>query len=68
MLAFALQFQKAGGQLLMWTMIKNLLTFRAAQGTSRMVARTLGFGRLATIAGLVGGVVALRKHRATGRA
>jgi hypothetical protein len=48
----------------MWTFIRKFLTFRAAQGTTRSMARMMGLGRVAAVAGLVGGIMALRRHRA----
>ena len=47
----------------MWSFIKQLLVFRIAQKSSRGVARTIGFGKLGMIIGLIGGWRALKKHR-----
>lgn len=47
----------------MWTFIKRLVTFRAAQGTTRSMARMVGLGRVAALAGIVGRVMTLRRER-----
>ena len=48
----------------MWNFIKSLVTFRTAQGTTRSMARMLGLGRVAAVAGIVGGIMAVRRSRA----
>ncbi len=47
----------------MWKFIKQLLVFRLGQKSARGIARTIGFGKLGTIIGLVGGYRALTRHR-----
>jgi hypothetical protein len=47
----------------MMNMLKRLLAFRLGQTSARGVARMLGFGRLAVVAGLIGGWRAYRRHR-----
>lgn len=47
----------------MLTMIKRLVAFRIAQTSARGAARLLGFGRLAAIAVLIGGLRTLKRHR-----
>jgi hypothetical protein len=42
--------------------LKKLLMFRVGQKTTRGVARSIGFGKIATIAGLVGGYKYMRRH------
>lgn len=42
--------------------IKKLIAFRLGQTSARGAARMLGFGRLAMVAGLIGGWRAMRKH------
>lgn len=42
--------------------LKNLLMFRVGQKTTRGVARSIGLGKLATVAGLVGGYKYMRRH------
>ena len=42
--------------------LKKLLMFRVGQKTTRGVARSIGFGKLATIAGLIGGYKYMRRH------
>jgi len=42
--------------------LKKLLMFRVGQKTTRGVARSIGFGKIATIAGLIGGYKYMRKH------
>jgi hypothetical protein len=51
----------------MLNLIKQFLTFRFAQTSTRGAARLLGFGKLAAIAGLVSGARALWKYRQTHR-
>lgn len=46
----------------MLRMIKRMIAFRIGQKSSKGVARMLGFGRLATVLGLIGGYRALRRH------
>ena len=46
----------------MLNFLKRLLVFRIGQTTARGTARMLGFGRLAMIAGIIGGVRAWRRH------
>ena len=48
----------------MWNFIKQLLVFRIGQKASRGAARMIGFRKLGTIVGLIGGWRALKKHRA----
>lgn len=47
----------------MLNFIKRLIAFRVGQSSARGAARLLGFGRLAMIAGLIGGVRAAKRHR-----
>ena len=47
----------------MMSFLKKLLAFRLGQTSARGAARMLGFGRLAMIAGLIGGYRALKRHR-----
>lgn len=47
----------------MLNLLKQLLLFRTTQTSTRGLARLLGFGRLATIVGLVAGIRALRSHK-----
>ena len=46
----------------MLNFIKRLIAFRLGQTSAKGAARLLGFGRLAAIAGLIGGVKAFRRH------
>lgn len=46
----------------MWNFVKSVFTFRLAQSTSKRMAYAVGLGRLATLAGLVGGVMAVRRR------
>ena len=47
----------------MLNMLRKMLAFRLGQTSARGAARMLGFGRLAMIAGLIGGYRAMRRHR-----
>jgi hypothetical protein len=48
----------------MWNFIKRLIAFRVGQKSAKGAAKLLGFGKLAAVAGLVGGVKAYRRsHR-----
>jgi hypothetical protein len=47
----------------MWSMLKRFLQFRMSQKMARGTARSLGFGKLAGIVGLIAGVQAIRRHR-----
>jgi hypothetical protein len=47
----------------MLNFIKRLLAFRLGQTSARGAARMLGFGRLAMVAGLVGGWRAWRHYQ-----
>lgn len=51
----------------MWNLVKQFLTFRLAQKSTRGAVRILGFGRMASLVGLVSGVRALLKYRRTHR-
>jgi hypothetical protein len=42
--------------------LKKLLMFRLGQKTTRGVARSIGFGKIATIVGLIGGYKYMRRH------
>jgi hypothetical protein len=42
--------------------LKNLLMFRIGQKTTRGVARSIGLGKIATVAGLIGGYKHMRRH------
>ena len=42
--------------------LRKLLLFRIGQKTTRGVARSIGLGKIATIAGLIGGYKHMRKH------
>ena len=46
----------------MLNFIKRLIAFRIGQTSAKGAARLLGFGKLAAIAGIVGGVKAFRRH------
>lgn len=46
----------------MLNFIKRLIAFRLGQTAARGAARILGFGRLAMIAGVIGGIKAMRRH------
>ena len=46
----------------MWNFIKRLIAFRLGQKTARGTARMFGFGKLAVLAGLIGGWRAYRRH------
>jgi hypothetical protein len=46
----------------MLTLIKRLIKYRVAQKSAKSAARLLGFGRLASLVGLIGGLRALRTH------
>jgi len=46
----------------MWNFIKNVFMFRVGQKTYRGVARGVGLGRLAMIAGLIGGYRYMRRN------
>lgn len=48
----------------MWNVLRQFLLFRVGQNTSRGALRMLGFGRLAAIAGLIGGYRYMRRHQA----
>jgi hypothetical protein len=47
----------------MWSLIRSLLLFRVGQKASRGAARMLGFGKLAMIVGIIGGIRQVRRHR-----
>ncbi len=47
----------------MLNFIKRLVAFRLGQTSARGAARMLGFGRLAMIAGVIGGVKAWRRSQ-----
>jgi hypothetical protein len=47
----------------MLNFVKRLIAFRLGQTSARGAARLLGFGRLAAIAGLIGGVRAMKRNR-----
>ena len=47
----------------MLNFLKRLLAFRLGQTTARGTARMLGFGRLAMVAGLIGGFRAWRRYQ-----
>jgi hypothetical protein len=51
----------------MLNMLKKLLLFRMGQKSTRGFARMLGFGRLGTVLGLLGGLRAVRHHHAQHR-
>ena len=46
----------------MLNFIKKLIAFRIGQSSTKGMARLLGFRKLATVAGIIGGVKAYRKH------
>ena len=46
----------------MLNFIKKLLLFRIGQKASRGTAKMLGFGKLGTVIGLIGGWRAMRRH------
>ena len=47
----------------MWRFLKQLLVFKLGQKSVRGTARMLGFGRIGTILGLIGGWRAVRRQR-----
>ena len=47
----------------MWNFIKQLLVFRLGQRSARAIARTIGFGKLGMVIGLIGGYRALKRQR-----
>lgn len=51
----------------MLNLIKQFLTFRFAQTSTRGAVRMLGFGKLAAVIGLASGARALWKYRQTHR-
>lgn len=46
----------------MWNFIKKVFFFRVGQKTYGGVARGVGLGRLAVLAGIIGGVRYMRRH------
>lgn len=46
----------------MWNVIKQIFFFRVGRNAARGTARLVGLGRLATIAGLIGGWRYMRRH------
>lgn len=46
----------------MLTLIKRLIAYRIGQKSAKSAARLLGFGRLASVVGVIGGYRALRRH------
>ncbi|MGZ8869368.1 MAG: hypothetical protein ACXW2P_13580 [Thermoanaerobaculia bacterium] len=48
----------------MWNVLRQFLLFRVGQNASRGAVRMLGFGRLAAIAGLIGGYRYMRRYPA----
>ena len=46
----------------MWNVIKQIFFFRVGQNTARGAARMIGFGRLAAVAGLIGGYRYMRRN------
>jgi len=46
----------------MFRLLKKLLLFRIGQKATRGVARSIGLGKVAGAAGVVGGVRYMRKH------
>ena len=46
----------------MLNFLKRLIAFRLGQTAARGTARFFGFGRLAMIAGIIGGLRAWRRH------
>jgi hypothetical protein len=47
----------------MWNFIKQMLVFRMGQKSARGTARLIGFGRLGSVLGLIGGYRAWRRYR-----
>jgi hypothetical protein len=47
----------------MWNFIKSVFFFRVGQSSSRSMARAVGLGRMATVAGLVGGYRYMRRNQ-----
>lgn len=47
----------------MLNFIKRLVAFRLGQSSAKAAARMLGFGRLAMLAGVIGGVKAYRRRQ-----
>jgi hypothetical protein len=47
----------------MWRFIKQLLAFRVGQKSTKGAARMLGFGKIGTVLGLIGGFRAMKRHR-----
>jgi hypothetical protein len=62
-MAFRLHLRSAEG-LHMWNVLRQFFMFRIGQNTARGAARLVGLGRLATIAGLIGGYRYMRRHHA----
>jgi hypothetical protein len=60
-MALRLQFPEAGGTNML-RFLKQLFFFRVGQRATRGVARSIGLGSLAGIAGIIGGVKYMRKH------
>lgn len=46
----------------MWQLFKKLLLFRVGQKVSKGFVHAIGLGRLARVAGVVGGVKYMRRH------
>jgi len=46
----------------MWNLIKRIFFFRVGQSASRSMARTVGLGRFAVLAGLIGGWRYMRRN------
>jgi hypothetical protein len=42
--------------------LRKLLMFRVGQTASRGFARTIGLGKIAALAGLIGGIKYMRRH------
>src|SRR5687768_2710755 len=51
-----------GGTTTMWNLIKRIFFFRVGQSASRSMARTVGLGRFAVLAGLIGGWRYMRRN------
>jgi hypothetical protein len=60
-MALTLQLS-TGEEAAMLRFLKKLLMFRVGQKTSRGFARSIGLGRIAFLAGLIGGYKTMKRH------
>ena len=49
----------------MWTVLKRVFMFQVGRRGSRAMARTVGLSRLASVIGIIGGLMYMRRHRHT---